>query len=83
VQKAVEEDNCRFGTVDTWLLHKLTKGEGSDSWTQAGEIESKGLPEMEKLLPTPTVLSHVTAVRLFGTLRTPWCSKGGFISDLL
>ncbi|XP_073915178.1 glycerol kinase 5 isoform X2 [Castor canadensis] len=26
VQKAVEEDNCRFGTVDTWLLHKLTKG---------------------------------------------------------
>ncbi|KAM4821678.1 glycerol kinase 5 isoform 1-T1 [Thomomys bottae] len=26
VQKAVEEDNCCFGTMDTWLLHKLTKG---------------------------------------------------------
>ncbi|XP_019060662.1 putative glycerol kinase 5 isoform X1 [Fukomys damarensis] len=26
VQKAVEEENCCFGTVDTWLLHKLTKG---------------------------------------------------------
>ncbi|XP_045359382.1 putative glycerol kinase 5 isoform X2 [Leopardus geoffroyi] len=26
VQKAVEEDNCCFGTIDTWLLHKLTKG---------------------------------------------------------
>lgn len=28
MQKAVEEDNCCFGTVDTWLLHKLTKGKG-------------------------------------------------------
>lgn len=26
VQKAVEEENCCFGTVDTWLLYKLTKG---------------------------------------------------------
>uniref|UniRef100_H0WFW1 Glycerol kinase 5 n=1 Tax=Otolemur garnettii TaxID=30611 RepID=H0WFW1_OTOGA len=26
VQKAVEEENCCFGTIDTWLLHKLTKG---------------------------------------------------------
>ncbi|XP_006895176.1 PREDICTED: putative glycerol kinase 5-like [Elephantulus edwardii] len=26
VRKAVEEGNCCFGTVDTWLLHKLTKG---------------------------------------------------------
>ncbi|XP_016069596.1 PREDICTED: putative glycerol kinase 5 isoform X5 [Miniopterus natalensis] len=26
VQKAIEEENCCFGTVDTWLLHKLTKG---------------------------------------------------------
>jgi len=26
VQKAIEEDNCCFGTIDTWLLHKLTKG---------------------------------------------------------
>uniref|UniRef100_A0A2K5R135 Glycerol kinase 5 n=1 Tax=Cebus imitator TaxID=2715852 RepID=A0A2K5R135_CEBIM len=26
VRKAVEEENCCFGTVDTWLLYKLTKG---------------------------------------------------------
>ncbi|XP_004629347.1 putative glycerol kinase 5 [Octodon degus] len=26
VQEAVEEENCCFGTIDTWLLHKLTKG---------------------------------------------------------
>ncbi|XP_024433650.1 glycerol kinase 5 isoform X3 [Desmodus rotundus] len=26
VHKAIEEENCCFGTVDTWLLHKLTKG---------------------------------------------------------
>ncbi|XP_069753458.1 glycerol kinase 5 isoform X2 [Narcine bancroftii] len=26
VQKAVAEDNCYFGTIDTWLLYKLTKG---------------------------------------------------------
>lgn len=26
VQKAIEEENCCFGTIDTWLLHKLTKG---------------------------------------------------------
>lgn len=26
VKKAVEEDNCCFGTIDTWLLYKLTKG---------------------------------------------------------
>ncbi|XP_041126280.1 putative glycerol kinase 5 isoform X2 [Polyodon spathula] len=26
VQEAVEEGNCCFGTVDTWLLYRLTKG---------------------------------------------------------
>ncbi|KAM5291843.1 glycerol kinase 5 [Ctenodactylus gundi] len=26
VKNAVEEENCCFGTIDTWLLHKLTKG---------------------------------------------------------
>ncbi|XP_060053454.1 putative glycerol kinase 5 isoform X3 [Erinaceus europaeus] len=26
VRKAVEEGNCCFGTIDSWLLHKLTKG---------------------------------------------------------
>uniref|UniRef100_A0A4X2KLH0 Glycerol kinase 5 n=1 Tax=Vombatus ursinus TaxID=29139 RepID=A0A4X2KLH0_VOMUR len=26
VQKAVREENCCFGTIDTWLLYKLTKG---------------------------------------------------------
>lgn len=26
VRKAVEEENCCFGTIDTWLLYKLTKG---------------------------------------------------------
>lgn len=26
VRRAVEENNCCFGTIDTWLLHKLTKG---------------------------------------------------------
>uniref|UniRef100_A0A8C6GJ60 Glycerol kinase 5 n=1 Tax=Mus spicilegus TaxID=10103 RepID=A0A8C6GJ60_MUSSI len=26
VKRAVEEDNCCFGTIDTWLLYKLTKG---------------------------------------------------------
>ncbi|XP_051839305.1 putative glycerol kinase 5 [Antechinus flavipes] len=26
VQKAAAEENCCFGTIDTWLLYKLTKG---------------------------------------------------------
>ncbi|KAG8445514.1 hypothetical protein GDO86_010325 [Hymenochirus boettgeri] len=26
VQQAAEEGNCCFGTIDTWLLYKLTKG---------------------------------------------------------
>ncbi|XP_048361966.1 putative glycerol kinase 5 isoform X2 [Sphaerodactylus townsendi] len=26
VEQAVKDDNCCFGTVDTWLLYKLTKG---------------------------------------------------------
>ncbi|XP_020826613.1 glycerol kinase 5 isoform X2 [Phascolarctos cinereus] len=26
VRKAAAEENCCFGTIDTWLLHKLTKG---------------------------------------------------------
>ncbi|MGH0145667.1 UNVERIFIED_CONTAM: hypothetical protein FKN15_015302 [Acipenser sinensis] len=26
VQEAVEEGNCCFGTIDTWLLYRLTKG---------------------------------------------------------
>ncbi|XP_066565724.1 glycerol kinase 5 [Amia ocellicauda] len=26
VKKAAEEGNCCFGTIDTWLLYKLTKG---------------------------------------------------------
>lgn len=26
VCQAVSEDNCCFGTIDTWLLYKLTKG---------------------------------------------------------
>lgn len=27
VRQAVAEGNCVFGTIDTWLLFKLTKGE--------------------------------------------------------
>lgn len=27
VQEAVAEDRCYFGTIDTWLLYKLTKGD--------------------------------------------------------
>ncbi|XP_060623775.2 putative glycerol kinase 5 isoform X1 [Anolis sagrei] len=26
VEQAIKEDNCCFGTIDTWLLYKLTKG---------------------------------------------------------
>ncbi|MGH0146109.1 UNVERIFIED_CONTAM: hypothetical protein FKN15_045090 [Acipenser sinensis] len=26
VQEAIEEGNCCFGTIDTWLLYRLTKG---------------------------------------------------------
>ncbi|XP_006637880.1 glycerol kinase 5 [Lepisosteus oculatus] len=26
LQEAVEEDDCFFGTIDTWLLYRLTKG---------------------------------------------------------
>uniref|UniRef100_A0ABM5G393 Glycerol kinase 5 isoform X2 n=1 Tax=Pogona vitticeps TaxID=103695 RepID=A0ABM5G393_9SAUR len=26
VEQAIRDDNCCFGTVDTWLLYKLTKG---------------------------------------------------------
>nr|XP_056706378.1 putative glycerol kinase 5 [Euleptes europaea] len=26
VEQAIKDDNCCFGTVDTWLLYKLTKG---------------------------------------------------------
>uniref|UniRef100_A0A9L0S2A9 Glycerol kinase 5 n=1 Tax=Equus caballus TaxID=9796 RepID=A0A9L0S2A9_HORSE len=41
VQKAVEEDNCCFGTVDTWLLHKLTKG--SEFATDFSNASTTGL----------------------------------------
>lgn len=30
VEQAAKDGNCCFGTVDTWLLYKLTKGEYSD-----------------------------------------------------
>ncbi|KAB1283297.1 putative glycerol kinase 5 [Camelus dromedarius] len=41
VQKAIEEDNCCFGTVDTWLLHKLTKG--SEFATDFSNASTTGL----------------------------------------
>ncbi|XP_042854548.1 putative glycerol kinase 5 isoform X2 [Panthera tigris] len=41
VQKAVEEDNCCFGTIDTWLLHKLTKG--SEFATDFSNASATGL----------------------------------------
>uniref|UniRef100_A0A8C0Q6H1 Glycerol kinase 5 n=1 Tax=Canis lupus familiaris TaxID=9615 RepID=A0A8C0Q6H1_CANLF len=41
VQKAVEEDNCCFGTLDTWLLHKLTKG--SEFATDFSNASATGL----------------------------------------
>ncbi|XP_057171996.1 putative glycerol kinase 5 isoform X4 [Ursus arctos] len=41
VQKAVEEDNCCFGTIDTWLLHKLTKG--SEFATDFSNASTTGL----------------------------------------
>uniref|UniRef100_A0AAA9U125 Glycerol kinase 5 n=1 Tax=Bos taurus TaxID=9913 RepID=A0AAA9U125_BOVIN len=41
VQKAVEEENCCFGTVDTWLLHKLTKG--SEFATDFSNASTTGL----------------------------------------
>nr|XP_020742794.1 putative glycerol kinase 5 [Odocoileus virginianus texanus] len=41
VGKAVEEENCCFGTVDTWLLHKLTKG--SEFATDFSNASTTGL----------------------------------------
>ncbi|XP_012862553.1 putative glycerol kinase 5 [Echinops telfairi] len=41
VQKAIEEENCRFGTIDTWLLHKLTKG--SEYATDFSNASTTGL----------------------------------------
>uniref|UniRef100_A0AAY4AC77 Glycerol kinase 5 n=1 Tax=Denticeps clupeoides TaxID=299321 RepID=A0AAY4AC77_9TELE len=32
-QVAVREGNCCFGTIDTWLLYKLTKGKNRPSYT--------------------------------------------------
>ncbi|XP_062970882.1 putative glycerol kinase 5 isoform X4 [Cynocephalus volans] len=41
VQKAVEEENCCFGTLDTWLLYKLTKG--SEYATDFSHASTTGL----------------------------------------
>ncbi|XP_038606802.1 putative glycerol kinase 5 isoform X2 [Tachyglossus aculeatus] len=41
VQRAVEEENCCFGTVDTWLLYKLTKG--SEYATDFSNASSTGV----------------------------------------
>nr|KAF6474212.1 glycerol kinase 5 [Rousettus aegyptiacus] len=41
VQKAIEEENCCFGTLDTWLLHKLTKG--SEFATDFSNASTTGL----------------------------------------
>ncbi|XP_035874213.1 putative glycerol kinase 5 isoform X3 [Phyllostomus discolor] len=41
VKKAIEEENCCFGTVDTWLLHKLTKG--SEFATDFSNASTTGL----------------------------------------
>ncbi|XP_057594233.1 putative glycerol kinase 5 isoform X2 [Hippopotamus amphibius kiboko] len=41
VRKAIEEENCCFGTVDTWLLHKLTKG--SEFATDFSNASTTGL----------------------------------------
>ncbi|KAM5279206.1 glycerol kinase 5 isoform 2-T2 [Hipposideros larvatus] len=41
VQKAIEEENCCFGTVDTWLLYKLTKG--SEFATDFSNASTTGL----------------------------------------
>lgn len=30
VEQAIKDDNCCFGTVDSWLLYKLTKGENGN-----------------------------------------------------
>nr|XP_055176897.1 putative glycerol kinase 5 isoform X2 [Nyctereutes procyonoides] len=47
VQKAVEEDNCCFGTLDTWLLHKLTKG--SEFATDFSNASATGLFDPYKM----------------------------------
>ncbi|KAM8770694.1 glycerol kinase 5 isoform 1-T1 [Rhynchonycteris naso] len=41
VQKALEEGNCSFGTMDTWLLRKLTKG--SEYATDFSNASTTGL----------------------------------------
>eukprot|EP00070_Physeter_catodon_P024561 XP_023987672.1 putative glycerol kinase 5 isoform X2 [Physeter catodon] len=41
VRKAIEEENCCFGTIDTWLLHKLTKG--SEFATDFSNASTTGL----------------------------------------
>ncbi|XP_036301464.1 putative glycerol kinase 5 isoform X3 [Pipistrellus kuhlii] len=41
VQNAIEEESCCFGTIDTWLLHKLTKG--SEFATDFSNASTTGL----------------------------------------
>uniref|UniRef100_A0A8D0GYM2 Glycerol kinase 5 n=1 Tax=Sphenodon punctatus TaxID=8508 RepID=A0A8D0GYM2_SPHPU len=47
VRQAAKEDNCCFGTVDTWLLYKLTKGAAYA--TDFSNASSTGFFEPSKL----------------------------------
>uniref|UniRef100_A0AAQ4Q8Y3 Glycerol kinase 5 n=1 Tax=Gasterosteus aculeatus aculeatus TaxID=481459 RepID=A0AAQ4Q8Y3_GASAC len=52
VRQAVAEDNCCFGTIDTWILFKLTKG---------GSREEVG--SMPRTTPTPVQRESLTLIR--------------------
>lgn len=75
MKKAVEEDNCCFGTIDTWLLYKLTKGKGG--LTDLSQL-TRGSPRDQSCIreTSATVSSfRVPNSLLFGTLVASCCNK--------
>ncbi|XP_040830666.1 putative glycerol kinase 5 [Ochotona curzoniae] len=58
VQKAAEEGNCCFGTIDTWLLHKLTKG--SEYATDFSNASTTGLFDPYKMCWSSLITSLVS-----------------------
>ncbi|XP_042314581.1 putative glycerol kinase 5 isoform X3 [Sceloporus undulatus] len=59
VEQAIKEDNCCFGTVDTWLLYKLTKG--SVYATEYSNASSTGFFDPFKL-QWSTFLSNLLSI---------------------
>lgn len=84
VQKAIEEENCCFGTIDTWLLHKLTKGKDdlvnliSSSWNLTNRNDLPKNSRSYYFFPSCSL-----GMLPFGSLPTTCYSKARSILDLL